>query len=45
MTVERTHADHQTRYELRDEAGLVCVLTYRTEKGGDDRRRLAALLR
>src|ERR1700691_6532913 len=28
MTVERTHAGHQTRYELRDEAGLACVLTY-----------------
>jgi hypothetical protein len=28
MTVERSHAGHQTRYELRDEAGLSCVLTY-----------------
>jgi hypothetical protein len=28
MTVERTHAGHQTRYELRDEAGRRCVLTY-----------------
>jgi hypothetical protein len=28
MTVERTHAGHQTRYELRDETGLSCVLTY-----------------
>jgi hypothetical protein len=28
MTVERTHAGHQTRYELRDEAGLSGVLTY-----------------
>lgn len=28
MTIERTHAGHQTRYELRDEAGLACVLTY-----------------
>ena len=28
MSVERTHAGHQTRYELRDEAGLSCVLTY-----------------
>jgi hypothetical protein len=28
MTVERTHADHQTRYALDTEAGLSCVLTY-----------------
>ena len=28
MSVERTHAGHQTRYELRDEAGLSSVLTY-----------------
>ena len=28
MSVERTHAGHQTRYELREEAGLSCVLTY-----------------
>jgi hypothetical protein len=28
MNVERTHAGHQTRYELRDQAGLSCVLTY-----------------
>jgi len=28
MTVERTHAGHQTRYEIRDSAGLVCALTY-----------------
>jgi kynureninase len=28
MSVERTHVGHQTRYELRDEAGLSCVLTY-----------------
>jgi hypothetical protein len=28
MTVQRTHAGHQTRYELRDEAGLSGVLTY-----------------
>jgi len=34
MTVERTHADHQTRYELRDEAGLVCVLTYSFDPDG-----------
>jgi hypothetical protein len=28
MTVERTHADHQTRYALETDAGLSCVLTY-----------------
>jgi len=28
MGVERTHAGHQTRYELRDGTGLCCVLTY-----------------
>ena len=28
MTVERTHADHQTRYALDEGAGLSCVLTY-----------------
>jgi hypothetical protein len=28
MTVERTHADHQTRYEIRDSGDLVCALTY-----------------
>jgi hypothetical protein len=28
MNVARTHAGHQTRYELRDQAGLSCVLTY-----------------
>ena len=28
MSIDRTHAGHQTRYELRDEAGLSCVLTY-----------------
>jgi hypothetical protein len=28
MSVDRTHSGHQTRYELRDEAGLSCVLTY-----------------
>jgi hypothetical protein len=28
MNVERSHAGHQTRYELRDEAGLSSVLTY-----------------
>ena len=28
MTVERIHAGHQTRYEIRDSAGFVCALTY-----------------
>ena len=28
MNVARTHAGRQTRYELRDQAGLSCVLTY-----------------
>lgn len=28
MSVARTHAGHQTRYELSDETGLACVLTY-----------------
>ena len=28
MSIDRTHAGHQTRYELRDETGLSCVLTY-----------------
>ena len=28
MSVDRTHSGHQTRYELRDEAGLSCALTY-----------------
>jgi hypothetical protein len=28
MTVDRTHAGHQTRYELRDQGGPGCVLTY-----------------
>jgi hypothetical protein len=31
MAVERTYADYQTRYELHDEAGLSCVLTYTAE--------------
>jgi hypothetical protein len=33
MTVERTHANHQTRYELRDEGRLSCVLTYTAGPG------------
>ena len=33
MTVERTHAGHQTRYELRDVGGLSCVLTYTADPG------------
>jgi hypothetical protein len=28
MSVDRTHVGHQTRCELRDEAGLSCALTY-----------------
>jgi hypothetical protein len=28
MSVDRSHVGHQTRYELRDEKGLTCVLTY-----------------
>lgn len=28
MTVERTHAGHQTRYAIRDSAGFCCALTY-----------------
>ena len=28
MSVERIHAGHQTRYELRDHARLSCALTY-----------------
>ena len=28
MSVERTHVSHQTRYELRNTAGLSAVLTY-----------------
>ena len=33
MNVERTHAGHQTRYELRSEAGLSCALTYTADPG------------
>ncbi|HSZ38362.1 MAG TPA: hypothetical protein VK817_00230 [Trebonia sp.] len=28
MSVDRSQLGHQTRYALRDEAGLTCVLTY-----------------
>jgi hypothetical protein len=28
MSVERSHVGHQTRFELRGEAGLCCALTY-----------------
>ncbi len=31
MTVDRTHMNHQTRYELHDDTGLACVLTYTAE--------------
>jgi hypothetical protein len=33
MTVERTYAGHVTRYELRDGAALVCVLTFGGPEG------------
>jgi hypothetical protein len=32
VSVERTHAGHQTRYELRDQTGLCCVLTYTADQ-------------
>jgi hypothetical protein len=28
MAVQRTSANHQTTYELRDDSGVSCVLTY-----------------
>jgi hypothetical protein len=28
MPVQRTSANHQTTYELRDDSGVSCVLTY-----------------
>ncbi len=31
MSVVRTNLDHVTRYELHDETGLSCVLTYTAE--------------
>ena len=31
MTVDRTYVNHQTRYELRGDDGLACVLTYTAE--------------
>jgi len=34
MTVERTHADHQTRYVLEAGAELSCVLTYTADPDG-----------
>jgi hypothetical protein len=33
MSVERMNAGHQTTYELRDGAGLSCVLTYTADPG------------
>ena len=33
MSVVRSHVGHQTRFELRDEAGLSCVLTYTADPG------------
>ncbi len=38
MTVERTHAGHQTRYELRDGAALVSVLTFRGREPGRNQK-------
>jgi len=34
MTLGRTHAGHQTRYELRDGAGMSAVLTYAADLDG-----------
>jgi len=28
MTVDRTHMNHQTQYELHGDSGLACVLAY-----------------
>jgi hypothetical protein len=28
MTVDRTQVGHETRYQLRDDSGLSCMLTY-----------------
>jgi hypothetical protein len=33
MTVDRTLADHQTRYELHDDAGVSSTLTFTAEPG------------
>jgi hypothetical protein len=33
MSVEKSHVGHQTRFELRNEAGLSCVLTYTADPG------------
>ena len=33
MSVARSHVGHQTRFELRGEAGLSCVLTYTADPG------------
>jgi hypothetical protein len=33
MTVIRSHAGHQTRYELYEESLLTCVVTYSAEPG------------
>jgi hypothetical protein len=32
MSIERTYAGHQTRYELRHQGGLSCVLIYTAER-------------
>lgn len=34
MTVERTHIAYETRYALRDRAGLRCVLAFDTGEDG-----------
>jgi hypothetical protein len=31
MSVDRSQSGHQTRYALRDDAGVTCVLTYTAE--------------
>jgi hypothetical protein len=33
MTVDRSYANHQTRYELRGDSGLAGALTYTAEPG------------
>ena len=33
MGVQRTFGNHQTTYELRDDSGLSCVLTYTAAPG------------
>jgi hypothetical protein len=33
MSVERSHVGHQTRYEIRENSGLQCAVTYTAEPG------------